>query len=266
MSALKPGDPLRSSSTPPSPRSISEKQFDQVREKQEEELTKLNKSMTSSAVSLASGLTSSENSGNQPTDIFDSHENEDSDGLFNLLEAMPTEETSDNGTVITVRDMALPKHFSGKGPKVILGELISKTDRRAAIKYGDMSGHSRAKRAYLSVTWSNGKVEEWRMDNEACYDLQQAENYVSTVAMYALTFPPTVGFAGIGQSVIGGQTSFRLLPAVYRNLWDELEEARKDRENTENQGIWEGLKELVVSKLSARDRVTSLFLIFHTSA
>jgi len=98
------------------------------RDKQGEELTKLNKSMASSVASLVSGQMSSENSGNHSTDILDSHENEDSDGLFNLLEAMPTEETADNGTTIIVRDMALPKHFSGRSPKTILTELITKTD------------------------------------------------------------------------------------------------------------------------------------------
>ena len=217
-----------------------------------EQSSKLNGSVSSNVGSLISSSSSADNS---VSNIFDSKDDEDSEGLFSLLEAMPTEEAGENGSLITVRDMALPKHFSGRSPKTILGELVTKTDRRAIIRYGDMSGHSRAKRAFVSVYWSDGKVEEWKMDNEACHNLVQAENYIATIAMHALTFPPAVGFAGVSQSVIGGQTSFRLLPAIFRNLWDELEEARKGREAQENQAIWTGLRDIVTSKLNAKEKV-----------
>ncbi|TFK57142.1 P-loop containing nucleoside triphosphate hydrolase protein [Heliocybe sulcata] len=187
-------------------------------------------------------------------DIFDDDDDAPTGGLFGILQEMPATETAENGTTIEVRDMSVPKHWSGRTPKTLLSEVVLKSDRYAAISYSDISGSSRAKRAALSVGWTDGKSQDWAMEDIACYDLSQAENYIATVALHGLTFPPTEGFAaGIALTTVG-RTSFRLLPATFRDLWDELEERRKDNDNATNRSVWAMLKRILQPKLTTEPK------------
>lgn len=137
-------------------------------------------------------------------------DDDSSGGFFDLLEPMPSEETTDTGTVVAVRDMALPKHFTGRTSKTVFQEYILKKDRYAAITYQDISKGSRAKRTSLMVRWTGGRANKWAMDDVACHDLAQAEQYMATIALHALTFPSEEGF----QNSVGGlkstQTTFRV--------------------------------------------------------
>jgi len=78
-------------------------------------------------------------------------------GIFELLDDMPTIETDAQGKTIIVRDMAMPKHWSGHTPKILLKETVAKSDRYAALAYSVISGGSRARRA--SVRHSMGGEE-----------------------------------------------------------------------------------------------------------
>jgi hypothetical protein len=70
------------------------------------------------------------------------------------------------------------------------------------------------------------------------------------IALHALTFPSSEGFAVGGTSAAGGgQTFFRLLPAVFRDLWDELEEKRKAEHDTINRATWAKLQSILDTKL-----------------
>lgn len=131
-------------------------------------------------------------------------------GFFELLEPMPTTETTDTGVVMTVRDMALPKHFTGRTSKTLFSEFVLKTDRYAVITYRGISGGSRAKRASLSVGWTGGRTNKWSMDDIACHDLAQAEQYIATVALHALTYPAEEGFHNSVGGVKTTQTTFRV--------------------------------------------------------
>ncbi|KAJ6621236.1 P-loop containing nucleoside triphosphate hydrolase protein [Mycena sp. CBHHK59/15] len=181
------------------------------------------------------------------TDIFDEDTADSAGGLLEVLEAMPATETTDQGTTVNVRDMALPKHWSGRTPKTLLTETVSKIDRYAAITYSLLSGASRAKRAMVNIRWDGKKMDEWRMDDVACYDEGQADQYIATIALHALTFPSTDGFTVASPS--GGQTFFRLLPAVFRDLWEELETARKLSTDALNRGVWAKLRSIIEPKL-----------------
>lgn len=75
-------------------------------------------------------------------------------GLLEILEEMPKSETTNEGVTIAIRDMALPKHWSGRTSKVLLAEAVAKSDRYAVVTYSIISGHSRAKRASVSLTHS----------------------------------------------------------------------------------------------------------------
>lgn len=60
------------------------------------------------------------------SDVFDADGEDATVGLFDILEPLPTEETTSTGTTVTIRDMALPKHWSGRTPKTLLTEIVHK--------------------------------------------------------------------------------------------------------------------------------------------
>ncbi|KAI0034301.1 P-loop containing nucleoside triphosphate hydrolase protein [Vararia minispora EC-137] len=187
-------------------------------------------------------------------DIFD--EDEDG-GFFELFEEVSASAVSETGKTIRVRSMPIPKSSATRLPKKFFAEAVAKTDSFASITYRDISGSSRAKRAAVAVRWSRGKVDEWSMDDIACHDVVEAEQYISTIALYALTYPASEGFAG-GGSPTSTQTFFRLLPPAFRELWDELEEQRRTAEDAINRAVWAKLRAVVETKLSIESKVRNL--------
>ncbi|KAK7463716.1 hypothetical protein VKT23_005652 [Stygiomarasmius scandens] len=186
-------------------------------------------------------------------DVFNEEDHSDSDstggGILGLLEDGPAESIS-NGTSIAIRDIELPRNWSGRTSKTILGETVSKMDKYAVIKYTIISGSSRAHRAAVSIRWG-GKTQEWCMEDVACRDKIQAEQYIATIALHSLTYPRSEGFSSSGP---GSQTSFRFLPPAFRELWNELEEARKSKDDEINRGIWAKLRLILESKLDTQSK------------
>lgn len=185
----------------------------------------------------------------KPVDILDAADDDSEGGFFGqMLDEMPSAETSNTGVVIKLHDMPLPKHWAGRSPKALLGEIVNKVDRYAAVAFHVVGGASRAARAGVTVRWEGGKVQTWDMSDAGCYDPGQAEQYIATVALHALTFADLPGFASA--SVTGSsQTYYRLLPPIFRDLWQELEARRKKDEEARNRQIWAKLKSLVDLKL-----------------
>ena len=184
-------------------------------------------------------------------DVFDEvGDDEGPGGLLELLEEMPQIETTSEGTTIQIRDLPAPKNWSGRTPRTLLLEVVHKTDKYANISFRSISGASRAKRTAVRVIWQRGNVSEWSMDDVACHDSGQAEQYISTVALHRLTFPETPGFAVGGTASASAQTSFRLLPPVYRDLWNELEDKRRNDHDRINRNIWAKLRNILEPKLS----------------
>lgn len=188
-------------------------------------------------------------------DFFDDDSDELTGGIFHLLNGLTETESGTGGVTITVRDMELPKHWSGRTPKVILNETVSKVDRYAAVSYSIISGASRVKRAAVRIIWEGRKMDEWFMEDTGCCDEEQAEQFIATLALHSLTFPPTEGFAATFPSASGGQTFFRSLPPVYRVLWDELEATRKARAETTNRSVWLKLRSVLETKLQVNNKV-----------
>ena len=190
-------------------------------------------------------------------DIFEDSE-DSSSGVLGLLDV--PNEINDQGVAIELRDMALPKHWAGQTPKMLLRDLVVKTDRYAAISYNIISQHSRVKRANTIISWQNRKKDEWSMNDVGCHDEAQAEQYIATVALHALTYPLTDGFAASAPSSAGSHTAFRLLPAIYRDLWDELEKSRKIRDDIVNRKVWAKLRDILDYKLESNLKVDFHFL------
>ncbi|KIJ45644.1 hypothetical protein M422DRAFT_75059 [Sphaerobolus stellatus SS14] len=175
-----------------------------------------------------------------------------------LLDAMPESEVT-NGVEVRIRDMSLPKTWSGRTPKALLLETVQKVDRQAVVSYRILPGvkSGRAKRAAVSVRWEGTKSGEWCMEDVSCWDEVQAEQYISTVALHDLTFGRSEGFAGgvNGLSSGSGNTYFRLLPPPFRDLWDELEVKRKENEDSANRATWAALRQIVEGKLGGEKKI-----------
>ena len=189
------------------------------------------------------------------TDIFDDSEDESPGGLFEILQEIPTTETTASGSTVHLLSMEVPKHWSGRTPKVLLQETITKKDKYAVANYACISGSSRVRRASMTVCWDGGRTQRWSMDDVGCPDLTQAEQYISTVALHALTFPTLEGFALGGTSAASTQTFFRLLPPVFRNLWDELEAKRRESDDSINRASWAKLRTIARMKLESQSKV-----------
>lgn len=141
-------------------------------------------------------------------------------------------------TVTIVRDMPLPKQFSGKTPQSLLEEALRRWDKFAQPQYLVISRGSRAVRASVEIKWSSRKViptqtgkississklsthtiQTFTMADEACRDETQAYNYVATLALFHLNTGNL-------------STTHRFLPATFRELWDELDEKRKKEDD-----------------------------------
>lgn len=183
------------------------------------------------------------------SDSFSEDGDNSSEGMLGLLEAAPSEVQGSGSTTIRVRDMPFAKHGSTKLPKTALVEFVSKIDRHAVVTFNIISGSSRAKRARVRVLWHDKGADEWLMEEDACHDESQAEQYISTIALHALVFPSTEGFAGGPQMSVGGFTFHRFFPPAFRNLWDHLGEIRKDTNDRLNCDIWAKLRSIVEEKV-----------------
>ena len=186
------------------------------------------------------------------SDLFDQEDDESSGGLLEILEA---EVEGPRGTMISVKDMSFSKS-GGKLPQVVLLDYVSKVDQYATVTFGSLSGQSRAKRSGVRVLWGDRKVDEWKMEVIACHEESQAENYIATVALHALSFPPTEGFAAGSMSSPVNNTFYRQFPLVFRDLWDELEADRKLREGRINRDVWAKLWSIVGQKIDTNRDVS----------
>jgi ATP-dependent RNA helicase DHX29 len=190
------------------------------------------------------------------TDIFDDESDDESPGgLFGILQETSTTETTASGSTVRLLSMQLPKHWSGRVPKVLLQEMITKKDKCAVVNYACVSGSSRVRRVSVTICWDGGRTQSWTMDDVGCPDLKQAEQYISTVALHALSFPTLEGFALGGTSAANTQTFFRVLPPVFRNLWDELEAKRRESDDAINRASWAKLRTIARMKLESQSKV-----------
>jgi len=180
----------------------------------------------------------------------DSDSDESSTGMLGILDNPDASEVTVKGITLNLRRMDLPKHWSGPTPKTLLRDFVIKQDRYAAISYSTLSKHSRAIRAGVIISWQSKIRDEWTMDDIACPDDNQAENFVATIALHSLMYPISEGFAS--PTPVSSITSFRLLPAVYRGLWDELETSRRINEDITNRNVWSKLQSILEGKTQVK--------------
>ena len=146
---------------------------------------------------------------------------------------------SDANSAVTIRSMPIPKQFAfaGNVPKALLRTALQKSAKHAVITYARLSGSSKAVRAGVEIRWSPTRRRVWRMEDVACEDLAEAENYVSTLALNELT--------GIEEFT---NVNWRSMPVAYKDLWEELEVGRKAKVNESRRALWAKIQSIVESK------------------
>ncbi|KAJ5084240.1 Helicase C-terminal [Penicillium alfredii] len=150
---------------------------------------------------------------------------------------------------ITMRDFG---KWAGLSPRRVLEETCKARDSSCAVVYQDFSSSSHTNRKAVEVRWSkpqevpfalsveslthksNAFATFVSMDALATPNPQQAEGYVSTLALFIL-FP---------QNSKEGKSYLRL-PAVWRELWTELTTLKKAQEDTVDKATVKDLKRLV---------------------
>ena len=207
-----------------------------------------------------SGVPSADNPSSVTSLLDDSDSDESSTGVLGFLDEVGATEITVKGVTYKLRDMNIPKHWSGPMPKTVLRDFVAKIDKYAAISYVIISGQSRAGRASVSISWRGQKRDEWTMDDVACSTDSQAEQYIATIALHSLIYPLTDGFISSSPTSASNSTSFRLLPACYRDLWDELEDTRKNRDDSINRAIWRNLHDLLKTKIQSDSKVCHILL------
>ena len=168
-------------------------------------------------------------------------------GLFgNMLDepGMATNITSDGNesTSIRVRSMPIPKQtaYSGTTPKALLKTMITKAFKSAVIIYASLSGGSRAARAGIEVRFNESRRSVTKMEDIACDNMVEAENYVSTLVLHDLQMRGDVP-----------QVSWRTFPPAYRDLWEELDVEWKAKEDGKRRETWRKLRDIYDKKAVA---------------
>ncbi|PKY05296.1 hypothetical protein P168DRAFT_148654 [Aspergillus campestris IBT 28561] len=154
-----------------------------------------------------------------------------------------------NNAAVTSRDFG---KWTGLSPRRVLEETCKARDTGCKIIYKDFSSSSHLNRMAVEVRWSkpqdlpfpfvwdtttvnsNSYATFVSMDSIATPTSQQAESFVSTLALFVL-FP---------QSSKEGKAYLRI-PAVWRDLWTEFSTAKKTQEDEADKATIRTLKGLV---------------------
>ncbi|TDZ33876.1 putative helicase [Colletotrichum trifolii] len=189
-------------------------------------------------------------------------DNDDDGGgeLANLFDSLPMTEVDAtgksstvlngaDGTKVTIRDFG---RWSGVTPMRVLEEACRSRDAAVRITYSLISEVSFANRHLLSISWARGQdilpqslatsVEidahptnfTFSMKSIATPDKKQSEAFVATWALFHV----------FGISAKEEKVGMRL-PAVWRELWDDLSESRKSVLDSKDRDAIRELRALV---------------------
>lgn len=201
---------------------------------------------------------------NATPDVLDGSGSEDGDagGIFGNMLDEPDPDVvrtlpRDEGPAIPTRSMPIPKQFSfaGNTPKTLLKAHLTKSSKHGLLTYARLSGQSRAARAGLEIRWSEKRRRVWRMDDIACDDMNEAENYVATLALSELN--ATGELQGV---------NWRTMPLDYRDLWEELEVVRKDKQDVVKREVWARLRDVLDKKMASAAPVMTEVIAKPTAA
>jgi hypothetical protein len=150
--------------------------------------------------------------------------------------------------------MPLPRSYASSSPtpKSTLQTLVVKLDKFALIDYTTLSTSHRAARVRLKIRWgSTGHEQGWAMEDIGCHTVAEAENYVATLAVHQLNAVEGKGEKGL----------WRVLPPVFRDLWDELDEVRKENVDRARREKWGMLRAILDTRIAGEDAESKVRLL-----
>ncbi|KAI1148851.1 ATP dependent RNA helicase [Nemania diffusa] len=189
-------------------------------------------------------------------------EEDSGDDLADLFASLPVQETDAtgktstvingaNGVKVTIRDFG---KWAGVSPTRALEEACRSRDSAVKIAYTLVSENSYSNRHMVSIHWSKSQespavpeipcIEQaifpqyfsFKMTTVSTPDPKQSEAYVATVAMFAI-------FGSTKEEKI-----FLRLPAVWRELWSEFAEDRKNQADAADRIAIKGLRAIIRQK------------------
>ncbi|APA12621.1 hypothetical protein sscle_09g073910 [Sclerotinia sclerotiorum 1980 UF-70] len=157
-----------------------------------------------------------------------------------------------DGTKVTVRDFG---KWSGINPTRALEEACRARDSSVRLVYTLISDASYSNRHNLRITWSKSqdlladtplsqveyasspKLQSFTMVSVSTPDSRQSEAYIATTALFLI----------FGSSAREDKVSLRL-PAVWRDLWTEFAEIKKEKSDEEDRNAIKTFRDLVRAK------------------
>lgn len=184
------------------------------------------------------------------------------DVLSDLFASLPVQETDATGKTttvvngadgvkVTIRDFG---KWSGVSPTRALEEACRSRDSSVKIAYSLVSQSSFSNRHMVSIVWSKSQesiampeipcIEQvifpqqfsFKMTSVSTPDTKQSEAYIATVAMFAI-------FGSTKEEKI-----FMRLPAVWRELWSEFAEDKKNQADAADRLAIKGLRTMIRQK------------------
>ncbi|KAI4863552.1 P-loop containing nucleoside triphosphate hydrolase protein [Hypoxylon rubiginosum] len=196
-------------------------------------------------------------------EILQQDDDDDDHAISDLFANLPTQETDAitgktstvingaDGIKITIRDFG---KWTGVGPVRALEEACRSRDSGAKIVYKLVSENSYSHRHLVSIQWSKPQelvpaldipsIESaitpqqfvFHMVSIATPDSKQSEAYVATLALFVI-------FGSTKEEKV-----FMRLPAVWRELWSELAEERKNQADATDRIAIKDLRSMVRQK------------------
>ncbi|KAI1500345.1 hypothetical protein F5X99DRAFT_242175 [Biscogniauxia marginata] len=195
-------------------------------------------------------------------EILQQDDDDDDQSLSDLFASLPVQETDSTGKTttvingadgvkITIRDFG---KWSGVSPTRILEETCRSRDSSVKVIYNVISETTYSNRHMVSIYWSKAQdtiqppetlsIESsiypyqyvFKMTTIATPDPKQSEAFIATLALFAI-------FSSTKEEKV-----FLRLPAVWRELWSELADAKKSQTDAVDRSAVKELRALIRQK------------------
>lgn len=198
--------------------------------------------------------------------LKESEDQDDADllgGMFNALPGVQEAASGEAANGATVPSNVIVRDFgrlTGMNPKRVLEEACKARDTQVKLAYKLVSPTTYASRHCLTINWSkaqeaitadylpalSAKSTErstvLTMISEATPDTAQSEAYVATVALFFI-------FSGSPKE----EKAHLKLPPAFRDLWDELAQAKLEHITAEHRGTVKALRTLIEQHTKPND-------------
>ncbi|KAE8442794.1 hypothetical protein EG329_002827 [Mollisiaceae sp. DMI_Dod_QoI] len=201
------------------------------------------------------------------TELLESKESDDETALADLFASLPVNEVDpvtgksitvvngSNGIKVTIRDFG---KWTGVSPTRVLEEACRARDSSVKILMSLVSDSSYSNRHSLKISWSKvqdlqpsttppgieylstAKSQTFTMTSISTPESKQSEAFIATVALFLL-------FSSSGKE----DKVFLRLPAVWRDLWTEFAETKKEKTDEADRSVIRTFRDMVREK---RDR------------